>query len=135
MIIKDLKKYFLKQVPNLDVDKELGLVRKYCAIAKIEDSIRNQMRDFAFLCRQEDRNKVFQIEIGLGSYAVKDPCLKKELAVEFILAEEYLKNLLQKKIVLKYSIFIWQSRYTDSYSTFKVGVSMRPGNVPGFSLI
>lgn len=132
MVIKDLKKYFSKQVPNLDIDKELGLVRKYRAIAKNEDFIRNQMKDFAFLCREQDRGKVFQIEIGLGSYAVKDPCLRKELAVEFILAENYLKKLLQKKIILKYSIFIWQSRYTGSYSIFKVGVSMRPGDVIRF---
>src|SRR3989344_3883552 len=124
MVIKDLKKYFSKLVPNLDIDKELGLVKKYRAIAKIEDTIQNQIRDFAFLCRQKDRNKIFHIEIYLGSFAFRDPNIKKELAVEFILADNYLKNLKQKRTILKYSIFIRQSRHTENYSSFRVGVSM-----------
>ena len=129
MVIKELKKYLSKQIPSLDITKEIKLCRKYSNLVKVEDSIKRQMSDFAFLCSREDRNKVFNIEISLGSYAVKDPSLRKERAIEFSIAEDYLKDLLEKKVIQKYSIFTWQSKYTGSCLTIRLGISLRPKDV------
>lgn len=133
MIIKDLKKHISKNYPGLNIDQELRLYKKYTGIALVEASIKKDIIDFAHLCCHEDWNRTFNIEIFLGPDNKNDYFYRKERAVKFIIADIYLKGLLEKKIIKKYSIEKRPSQYSSDYASIKARISLKPGDVVGFN--
>ena len=134
MIIKDLKKYVSKSIPSLNITREVGLYEKYRNLIKIEETIKTTVKDFVHPCCFEDWGRVFRIEISLGpEYANETTSRKKERAIKYLIADNYLKNLLKKKVIVKYSIESKPyGRYTESYLIVKARISLRPQDVMGF---
>lgn len=132
MVIKDLKKHISKNYPGLNVSREIDLYKKYTRIARVEESIKKDLIDFARLCCQEDWDRTFNIEIFLGPDCNDNTYYRKERAVKFIIADIYLKGLLDKKIIKKYSIDRKQSKYSANYASIRARISLKPGDVIGF---
>ena len=132
MVIKDLKKYISKNCPDLNVSREIDLYKRYTGIARIEESIKKDIIDFVHLCCQEDWDRTFNIEIFLGPDCNDNTYYRKERAIKFIIADIYLRGLLDKKIIKKYSIDRRPSKYSTNYASIKARISLKPGDVIGF---
>lgn len=132
MVIKDLKKHVSKNYPGLNVTKEIDLYKKYTSIARIEESIKKDIIDFAHLCCREDWDRTFNIEIFLGPDYNDNSPFRKERAVKFIIADIYLRGLLEKEIIKKYYMERRLSKYSVNYASIKVRISLKPGDVIGF---
>ncbi|KKT81085.1 MAG: hypothetical protein A2925_04800 [Candidatus Yanofskybacteria bacterium RIFCSPLOWO2_01_FULL_44_22] len=132
MVIKDLKKHISKNYPGLNVSREIDLYKKYTRIARVEESIKKDLIDFARLCCQEEWDRTFNIEIFLGPDHSDNSYYRKERAVGFVVADNYLRSLLEKKIIQKYSIERKQSKYSVNYASIKTRISLKPGDVIGF---
>ncbi len=96
-------------------------------MAKVEESIKKDIRDYAFLCCHEDRNQIFNIEIFIGPDPADTSSYRKERAIEYVIADDYLKNLLEKKIIKKYFLKKRESKHFKGlYSSIRAHVSLRP---------
>ena len=135
MIIKDLKKHISKNYPGLNIPREIGLYEKYGNLIKIEETIKTTIKDFVHPCCFEDWDRVFRIEVFLGpEYVNETTSRKKERAIKYLIADSYLKELLKKKVITKYSIESRPyGRYTQSYSVIKARISLKPQDVMGFN--
>lgn len=132
MIIRDLKKHISKNYPGLNVTKEIDLYKRYTGIALVEESIKKDIIDFTRLCCYEDWNRTFNIEIFLGPDYNDNSPFRQERAVKFVIADIYLKGLLEKKIIKKYYMERRLSKYSLDYASIKVRISLKPGDVIGF---